>query len=98
MQIFEGEREAVSAAFRRIMTDERHDSVTLMDVRPIDERQFGNWSMGLGLLRGDNGALYARHGIGDRLNPRRLTGEQTVALALDLASSGLNRRVAAAAA
>jgi hypothetical protein len=97
VQILEGEREAVSAAFRRIMCDERHDAVTLMDVRPTNARLFGNWWMGLGLLRGDNGALYARHGVGERLTPRRLTGEQVVALALDLAAGGLNRNVAAAA-
>ena len=98
VQILEGEREAVSATFRRIAKDERHDAVTLMDVRPADERLFGNWWMGLGLLRGDNGALYARHCIGERLDPRRLSGEQILALARDLASTGLNRRVAAAAA
>lgn len=97
VQILEGEREAVSATFRRIVTDERHDGVTLMDVRPIKERLFGNWWMGLGLLRGDNRPLYERHSIGQRLDPRRLTGEQVLALALDLAATGLNRRLAAPA-
>jgi hypothetical protein len=93
VQILEGEREAVSATLRRIVTDERHDGVTLMDVRPAEKRLFGNWWMGLSMLRGDNGALYARHGIGERLNPRVMTGEQTVGLALELAKVGLNRRV-----
>jgi hypothetical protein len=98
VQILEGEREAVSATFHRIATDERHDAVTLMDVRPIEQRLFGNWWMGLCMLRGDNAALFARHGLGARLDPRLMTGEQTLALALDLAAAGLNRRVNAAAA
>jgi len=98
VQILEGERETVSATFRRIMVDERHDAVTLMDVRPVEKRLFGNWWMGLSFLRGDNGAQFARHGVGARLNPRIMTGEQTVALALDLAGAGLNRRVDVAAA
>jgi hypothetical protein len=93
MQILEGEREAVSATFRRIIVDERHDAVTLMDVRPVEKRLFGNWWMGLSFLRGDNGALFARHGIGPRLNPRIMTSEQTLAVALDVAGAGLNRRI-----
>ena len=98
VQILEGEREAISATLRRISNDERHDAVTVMDCRPIDDRLFGNWWMGLGLLRGDNSELYTRHGIGKRLDPRLMSGDQTVALALDLSRIGLNRRVAATAA
>ena len=93
VQILEGEREAVSETLRRIMGDQRHDAVTVMDARPIAERQFGNWWMGLALLRSDDAAL-----PGGRLNPRTMTGEQAVALALDLAKEGLNRKLAASAA
>jgi len=81
VQILEGEREAVSKAFCRIARDERHDAVTLIDVSPAEQRLFANWWMGLGLLRGDHGALYKRHGIGERLDPRKLSGEQVTALA-----------------
>jgi hypothetical protein len=93
VQILEGDRAIVGATLRRIMADERHDNVTVMDARPASERLFGNWWMGLGLLRGDNSALYARHGLGERLNPRLLTGQQVLGLARDLAATGLNRRL-----
>jgi hypothetical protein len=89
VQILEGERETVSATLRRIIADERHSDVTIMDARPIEARQFGEWWMGLALLR-DAVALYERHGLGSKLNPRVMTGEQTVALALDLGTK-LNR-------
>ena len=92
VQILEGERVAVSETLRRIMADGRHDAVTVMDARPIAERQFGNWWMGLALLRGDDAV---RSG---RLDPRRMSGEQAVALALDLATAGLNRTLTASAA
>ncbi|MBV9558338.1 MAG: BLUF domain-containing protein [Pseudolabrys sp.] len=95
VQILEGEREALSRTLRRIMADERHDAVTIMDAREVTERRFGNWWMGLAMLHGDSGELYARHGLGPRFDPRKLTGDQTVTLALDLAQSGLNRRLAA---
>lgn len=93
MQVLEGEREAVSAIFRRIVVDPRHDAVALMDVRPIEQPLFSNWWMGLCMLRGDNTPLFARHGLGPRLNPRLMTGEQAVGLAFDLARAGLDRRL-----
>ena len=96
VQILEGERTAVSETLRRIMADPRHDAVTVMDARPIAERQFGNWWMGLALLRGDAG-LHANIRSG-RLDPRMMSGEQAVALALDLAKAGLNRKLTASAA
>jgi hypothetical protein len=98
VQILEGEREAISATLRRIMRDERHDSVTVMEARAIRERAFGNWWMGIAMLRGDNAPLFERHGIGPRLDPRSMTGEQAVGLARELAGSTFSRRVAATAA
>lgn len=97
VQILEGDRLAVSETLNRILRDERHDKVTVMDARPAESRLFENWWMGLGMLQGDNAALYARHGLGPRMDPRRMTGEQTVNLARDLAAGGLDRRLAQAA-
>lgn len=96
VQILEGEREALSATLRRIMADDRHDAVTVMDCRPAEARLFGNWWMGLALLRGDHSALFAQHGLRG-FNPRAMSGNQAVSLALDLAAGGLNRKVAATA-
>jgi hypothetical protein len=93
VQILEGEREAVSETLRRIMRDERHDNVTVMDATLIEQRHFGNWWMGLGTTRDES--LYARHGI-TRFNPRQMTGAQALAIALDLAAVGLSRKLAPA--
>jgi hypothetical protein len=97
VQILEGEREAVSATLRRIMPDPRHDAVTVMDCAPIESRLFGNWWMGVANMAGANAPLLAKHGIGIRLDPRKMSGAVTLALALDVARQGLNRQVAAAA-
>jgi len=93
VQILEGEREAVSHTLCRIVADPRHDAVTIMDCRPTDNRLFGNWWMGLAVLSGDNEALFAPHGL-KQLNPRRMSGEQVLAVAGELASRGLNRKLA----
>jgi hypothetical protein len=96
VQILEGEREAVSATLCRIVADPRHDAVTVMDCRPAAARLFGNWWMGLALLRGDQTALFARHDL-KGFNPRAMSGDQAVSLALELAAGGLNRKIVAAA-
>ncbi|MDO9411177.1 MAG: BLUF domain-containing protein [Pseudolabrys sp.] len=96
VQILEGEREAISATLRRIMPDPRHDAVTVMDCAPIESRLFGNWWMGLANMN-VHSALLARHGLGPRLDPRKMSGAVTLALAVDVARAGLNRQVAAAA-
>jgi hypothetical protein len=98
VQILEGDREAISNTLRRIMHDERHDNVTIMDTRAVPDRLFGNWWMGAAGLHGDNKALLARHGLGERLDPRVMTGDQAVALAVDLARQGLARQLSASAA
>ena len=97
VQILEGEREKVSAALCRIMRDERHDAVTVMDARSIEARQFGNWWMGLASLKSADAAMLQRLGIG-KFDPRRMTGEQALALAAALADAGLSRRLAQPAA
>jgi hypothetical protein len=93
VQILEGDREAVSRTMCRIIADPRHDAVTIMDCRTVDTRLFGNWWMGLSFLRGNNEALFAPYGL-KQLNPRRMTGEQVLAVATELSSRGLNRQLA----
>ena len=46
MQVLEGPGNTVDAAFARIKKDTRHHNVTLIERVTIDERQFGEWSMG----------------------------------------------------
>ena len=97
MQILEGEREAVSATLARIMADERHDKVTIMDARPVGDRVFGNWWMGVAALQGASEKLLTAHGLGPRFNPSKMTGDQALVLALDLVEKGLSRKLAGTA-
>jgi len=75
------------------MADERHDKVTIIDVRPIDERMFGNWWMGIAAIQGAAEKLLTRHGVGPRFNPSKMTGEQALMLTVDLAQQGLQRKL-----
>jgi len=53
MQVLEGPNKAVDASFARIKKDTRHHNVTLIERVTIDERQFGEWSMGFKSLTAD---------------------------------------------
>lgn len=45
LQMLEGPRDAVNAAFQRITTDDRHLDVTLIGTGEIGERLFPQWHM-----------------------------------------------------
>ncbi len=51
MQLLEGARDAVEAAFRKIKADERHYAVVTLIEGPIGERRFPKWSMDFRNLR-----------------------------------------------
>lgn len=45
-QVLEGEAAAITSLFRRILFDQRHSQVRLIETRPIRERMFADWAMG----------------------------------------------------
>ena len=68
-QVLEGPAEAVEETFERIQLDDRHDGVTLLDIKPIDERRFTEWTMGF------VGAEAGRAGAGGAFDMASLGGE-----------------------
>lgn len=45
MQVLEGPKESVALTLARIMVDPRHHSIELLSDRPVEERDFGDWTM-----------------------------------------------------
>ncbi len=45
-QVLEGDSDTVESLYRRIEADERHKNVVKLISEPIEERSFGEWSMG----------------------------------------------------
>lgn len=45
-QVLEGPADIVEETFERIQMDDRHAEVTLLEITPIVERSFSDWSMG----------------------------------------------------
>ncbi len=53
MQVLEGEEDEIDSLIERIRKDSRHTEVKLIDRRSIEQREYGDWSMGLKVLSGD---------------------------------------------
>ncbi len=47
LQVLEGDEKAVLVLYSDILRDERHQDIHTVAIRPIDSRDFANWSMGL---------------------------------------------------
>lgn len=60
-QVLEGSRIAVSETFARICRDERHERIEIMDMREVDERRFGDWTMSFCDIAGVGEALTRRY-------------------------------------
>ncbi|MEM7292297.1 MAG: BLUF domain-containing protein [Pseudomonadota bacterium] len=45
-QVLEGDRKAVDSLFKKLKTDTRHTRINKLISEPIEERSFGDWSMG----------------------------------------------------
>lgn len=93
VQVLEGEREVLSRTLSRLFHDARHTNVTVMDVRPTEERMFEKWWMGAAALDGLDPAFLKAHGIDSQFDPRRLNGEAILLMSLG-ASDRLVHQVA----
>ena len=74
-QVLEGPEEAVDETYARIEADPRHRDVEVLDLRSVEERGFGDWSMGF-VGRQDR---LVRPGVEDcrtTLDLRRMGGDQ----------------------
>ena len=54
IQVLEGEEAIVNNLFTRIKQDSRHNKVSLIYRKPIDERYFSNWTMGFSKITYEN--------------------------------------------
>lgn len=56
VQAIEGERDPVAETYARIVNDTRHENCVPLGVERIDERTFGDWTMGRLPVSGEDGA------------------------------------------
>lgn len=87
IQVLEGGRDAISELFIKIANDPRHTNVRLLIYEEIQQRKFGNWSMGQVDLMKVNAAMLLKYHETAELNPFTCSGSATMSLLDDLAST-----------
>jgi hypothetical protein len=88
VQVVEGGRGAVSTLLKAIFSDERHHDVTMMLFGEIEERRFGNWTMGRVNMETVNPSLLLKYSETSRFDPFKCRGPAVMALLEDLTSTG----------
>ena len=90
LQILEGERQAVSGTYERILNDERHDKSQLIEFKEIDHRLFTNWSMKV-VQMGENfpkkvKELSMKYSSYNEFDPRVMTSHQCLEFMKELSA------------
>ncbi|MFI5496776.1 BLUF domain-containing protein [Actinoplanes sp. NPDC051859] len=92
VQLLEGERVTVTAAFARIAADERHKDVCLLRVDDITERDYPDWSMGLLDAASPSVQAVLKEASPDReFTPATLAGDTALAMMRRLQSVPMAR-------
>jgi hypothetical protein len=87
LQVLEGGREHVNALYSRIITDNRHQQVTLLQYEEITERCFSGWTMGQVNLSKVNHSLLLKYSERAVLDPFSVSGKVSLALLAELIST-----------
>ncbi len=87
IQLLEGGRDEVCDLYNAIVRDPRHEHVRLLAYDEIDQRQFGNWTMGRVDLTRINPSLMLKYFTRAELDPFSASGGATLALLGELVAS-----------
>ena len=84
LQVLEGGRDQVNATYGRILRDDRHKEVVLLEYGEIAERHFNNWTMGQVNLAKLNPSVMLKYSALPELNPYSVSGKASMALIEEL--------------
>ncbi len=73
LQALEGDRQHLSDLYGSLVRDSRHRRLLLLQCGPVDERQFGDWSMGFVPADAARQRLLLQHTASSRFEPHRLS-------------------------
>lgn len=72
VQALEGDESKISAAFERILRDQRHCDVALVTMQAITERRFPHFAMACVCRDEDNRALFRHYADAEGFDPRQM--------------------------
>ena len=89
LQALEGSREQVNELYSRLLRDDRHNTVAMLDYAEIDEREWTNWSMGFAAPSADNRALFLKYSGQSVFNPYAMSGSNVKKLLGEMAGKSI---------
>lgn len=87
IQVLEGGRAEVNQLYGKVLRDDRHIDVTLLEYSEISERRFSGWRMGRVDLDKVNAAIVLKYSETPKLDPFQMTGIVALKLLEELAST-----------
>jgi hypothetical protein len=87
IQVLEGGRVEVNQLYSKLLRDDRHTDVTLLDYAEIDQRRFASWKMGRVDLEKINVGTVLKYAEHAQLDPFRISGRVALALLEELMST-----------
>ncbi len=87
IQVLEGGRDEVNRLYNKVLHDNRHVDVTLLEYAEIPERRFSGWRMGRVDLDKVNTAVVLKYSEKPQLDPFGMSGAVALKLLEELASS-----------
>jgi hypothetical protein len=84
LQVLEGSRDDVCETFNAIVRDQRNAHVRILSFEEINERRFGNWTMGQVNITKVNPALLLKYNKKPVLDPFTCSGRASLALLEEL--------------
>ena len=84
LQCLEGSRSQVNRIYHRILNDERHDRIVLLDYKEIIEREFNDWWMGYMPESSLTAPLNMKYSGTPEFNPYEMLGESAHQMMLEL--------------
>lgn len=85
-QVLEGDRSLVSELFCRIVKDQRHRSIVVVEASVVDQRVFERWSMGLAEKTETAELLNSKYGLVEGFKPSAMSANDFLNYVFEMVS------------
>jgi Sensors of blue-light using FAD len=90
LQALEGDRGQVNQLYKNLMYDKRHQRVSIIAYKEIEERLWPHWGMGYAAPNSDNRALFLKYSSYGTFNPYALSAASAEKMLLELTNKAMS--------
>ncbi|MCH2535657.1 MAG: BLUF domain-containing protein [Bdellovibrionales bacterium] len=75
LQCLEGARDVINSLYGKIISDDRHKNVTLLEYTEVTERTFSNWYMNMIVFNATTDKLIFKYSVDENFNPYKFSAK-----------------------